>query len=152
MNFITKKHLSRRTFPARHRRDAGAAVSRVHAAGADAFRVAGAVPKTRLAFIFYPHGVTMDKWLPATEGTGFEFTPILKPLEPFRDYINVVSNTYAPTGLRRGCVCRRQSQPFVCGVPDRSEAGRSRGRFSARPWIRWPQKPSARTRRCRRLN
>ena len=27
----------------------------------------------------------MDKWTPATVGSGFEFTPILKPLEPFRD-------------------------------------------------------------------
>jgi hypothetical protein len=33
----------------------------------------------------------MDKWTPAAEGTGFEFTPILKPLEPFRDYLNVVT-------------------------------------------------------------
>ena len=33
----------------------------------------------------------MDKWTPAAEGAGFEFTPILKPLEPFRDRLNVVS-------------------------------------------------------------
>jgi hypothetical protein len=33
----------------------------------------------------------MDKWTPATEGAGFEFTPILKPLEPLRNYVNVVS-------------------------------------------------------------
>jgi len=33
----------------------------------------------------------MDKWTPATEGAGFEFTPILKPLEAHAKYINVVS-------------------------------------------------------------
>jgi hypothetical protein len=33
----------------------------------------------------------MDKWTPATVGSGFEFTPILKPLEPFRDRLNVIS-------------------------------------------------------------
>jgi hypothetical protein len=55
-----------------------------------------AVPKSRLGFIFFPHGVTMDKWTPASEGAGFEFTPILKPLEPFRNYLNIISNTYAP--------------------------------------------------------
>ena len=33
----------------------------------------------------------MDRWTPATEGAGFEFSPILKPLEPFRDQLNVVS-------------------------------------------------------------
>jgi hypothetical protein len=46
---------------------------------------------TRLAFIYVPHGAIMDKWTPRTEGTDFEFTPILKPLEPHRDYLNVVS-------------------------------------------------------------
>ena len=38
-----------------------------------------------------PHGAIMDKWTPATEGAGFEFSPILKPLEPFRDRLNIVS-------------------------------------------------------------
>src|SRR5689334_17436079 len=96
MNFVTKKHLSRRTFL----RGAGVTVAlpllESMLPAQTASNVAGAVTKSRLSFIFYPHGVTMDKWTPATEGTGFEFTPILKPLEPYRDYINIVSNTYAP--------------------------------------------------------
>ena len=45
----------------------------------------------RIGFVYVPHGAIMSKWTPATEGAGFEFTPILKPLEPFRDYVNVVS-------------------------------------------------------------
>jgi hypothetical protein len=66
MNFLTKKHLSRRTFL----RGAGGTIalplleSMIPAQG----RAAAAVPKTRLAFVFFPHGVTMDKWIPA--GTG----------------------------------------------------------------------------------
>jgi len=48
-------------------------------------------PKTRLACIYIPHGATMDHWTPATDGTGFEFSEILKPMEPFRNYVNVVS-------------------------------------------------------------
>jgi len=96
MNFITRKHLSRRTFL----RGTGVTLAlpllESMLPAQTPSRLAGAVPRTRLAFIFYPHGVTMDKWTPATEGTGFEFTPILKPLEPFRDYINVISNTHAP--------------------------------------------------------
>ena len=48
------------------------------------------------AFIFYPHGVTMDKWLPATEGAGFEFTPILKPLEP-----SATTSSRSATRMRR---------------------------------------------------
>jgi hypothetical protein len=45
----------------------------------------------RLGFIYVPHGAIMSQWTPATEGAGFEFTPILKPLEGFRDHLNVVS-------------------------------------------------------------
>ena len=33
----------------------------------------------------------MNSWTPATEGAGFEFSPILKPLEPFRDQLNVIT-------------------------------------------------------------
>ncbi|MCP5144527.1 MAG: DUF1552 domain-containing protein [Gammaproteobacteria bacterium] len=47
--------------------------------------------RTRLGFIYFPHGAVMDQWTPATTGRGFEFTPILKPLEPMRDQITVVS-------------------------------------------------------------
>jgi hypothetical protein len=53
-----------------------------------------AKPLPRLGFVYIPHGAIMDKWTPATVGAGFEFTPILKPLEPFRDYINVVSGLH----------------------------------------------------------
>ncbi|HEX4998509.1 MAG TPA: DUF1552 domain-containing protein [Terriglobia bacterium] len=93
MNFITKKHLSRRTFL----RGAGVTLGLPLLESMAPAQSAPAAPKTRLAFIFYPHGVTMDKWVPAAAGSGFEFTPILKSLEPHRDYINVISNTYAPT-------------------------------------------------------
>jgi hypothetical protein len=50
-----------------------------------------AAPTPRLGFIYVPHGAVMAQWTPATEGAGFEFTPILKPLEPFRERLNVVS-------------------------------------------------------------
>src|SRR5688572_25298429 len=89
--FITKKHLSRRTFL----KGAGVSValplldSMVPALTAQSQTAANVAP--RLAFVYVPHGAIMDKWTPKTEGAGFEYTPILKPLEPFRDYINVVS-------------------------------------------------------------
>jgi hypothetical protein len=92
MNFITKKHLSRRTFL----RGSGVTLALPFLESMLPAQTASALPKTRLSFIYFPHGVTMDKWVPATEGAGFEFTPILKPLEPFRDHINIISNTYAP--------------------------------------------------------
>src|SRR6185369_17476682 len=96
MNFITKKHLSRRTFL----RGTGVSLAlpflESMLPAQTPSRIAGAVPKTRLGFIFFPHGVTMDKYRPATEGAGFEFTPILKPLEPFKDSMIVVSNLDRP--------------------------------------------------------
>src|SRR5687768_17657496 len=89
--FITKKHLPRRTFL----RGMGVTLalplldSMVPARTLWAQTAAKASP--RLGFVYIPHGAIMDKWTPATEGAGFEFTPILKPLEPFRDRLNVVS-------------------------------------------------------------
>ena len=44
-----------------------------------------AAPPRRLGFVYIPHGVIMNQWTPATTGAGFEFTPILKPLEPYRE-------------------------------------------------------------------
>jgi hypothetical protein len=87
--FITKKHLSRRTFL----HSAGATLalpfleSMIPALTLHAATNSG----TRLAFVYVPHGAIMDKWTPKTEGRDFEFTPILKPLEPFRDDVNIVT-------------------------------------------------------------
>jgi len=90
--FITKKHLSRRTFL----QGAGATLalpfleSMIPALTAQAATNSG----TRLAFIYLPHGAIMDRWTPKTEGRDFEFTPILKPIEAFREYITVVSGLH----------------------------------------------------------
>src|ERR1700746_4108286 len=87
--FISKKHLSRRTFL----QGAGATLalpfleSMIPAMTARAATNSG----TRLAFIYVPHGAIMDRWTPKAEGADFEFSPILKPLEPLRQYVNVVT-------------------------------------------------------------
>ena len=89
--FVTKKHLPRRTFL----KGVGVSLalplldSMIPARTLLAQTAARPLP--RLGFVYVPHGAIMDKWTPATEGAGFEFTPILKPLEPFRDRLNVVS-------------------------------------------------------------
>ena len=51
-----------------------------------------AKPQLRAGFVYIPHGVIMKEWTPVAAGRDFEFTPILKPLEPFRDSVVVVSN------------------------------------------------------------
>ena len=94
--FIFRKHLSRRTFL----RGTGAAVALpfldAMAPAQTPVRRTAATPKPRFACFYVPHGATMDKWTPATTGTGFEFTEILKPLENFRDHVNIVSGLAHP--------------------------------------------------------
>ena len=45
----------------------------------------------RMAMLYVPNGIIMDQWTPAAAGKDFAFTRILKPLEPFRDDITIVS-------------------------------------------------------------
>src|SRR5215831_7629768 len=88
---ITRKHLSRRTFL----RGAGGLVglplldAMVPALGWA--RDAKPQPPTRLCFVYVPNGMVMASWTPATQGKDFECTPILKPLEPFREHTLVLS-------------------------------------------------------------
>ena len=89
---ITKMALSRRELL----RAAGAAIalpfldSMIPAFGGSRALAAGAV--RRLGVVYVPNGMMMPFFTPATEGAGFEFKPILKPLEPFKDSLVVVNN------------------------------------------------------------
>jgi Protein of unknown function (DUF1552) len=95
--FITKLSLPRRTFL----RGVGAALGlpllESMMPALTAMAKTAASPKPRLGFVYIPHGVIMDEWTPKSAGTGFELTPILKPLEPFRQAMTVVSNLTAPS-------------------------------------------------------
>jgi uncharacterized protein DUF1552 len=87
--FVTKKALHRRTFL----RGMGATMALpLLDAMVPAFATAASLKKTpRLGFIYIANGVIQDQWIPATTGRGFELPPILKPLEPLRNHINVLS-------------------------------------------------------------
>ena len=89
---VTRRSLPRRTFL----RGAGAALALpLLDAMVPALTMAAqtaARPVRRLGFVYIPHGVIMAQWTPAIAGADFEFTPILKPLESFRDSLVVVSN------------------------------------------------------------
>ena len=93
---ITKRHVPRRTVL----RGLGATLalplleSMVPALTAQS-RTAAA-PTRRFGAVFVPMGERPSHWTPATTGTGFEFSPILKPIEAFRDSIVVVSNVDRP--------------------------------------------------------
>ena len=94
--FVTKVSLPRRTFL----RGVGATLAlplldaMVPALTAQSRTAAR--PLRRLGFVYMPNGVArnfsgINYWTPLGEGSSFEFSPILKPLEPFRDRMVVVS-------------------------------------------------------------
>jgi hypothetical protein len=87
---VTHKHLPRRTFL----RGVGVAMGlplldAMAPALATAAR-AGAAPPTRLCFVYAPTGMIMDNWWPKGTGADFEYSRILKPLEPFRSDISLL--------------------------------------------------------------
>ena len=93
--FVTKKALSRRTML----RGMGATLAlplldaMVPALTA---RAQTAAPTRRFGAIFVPMGERPSHWNPPGSGVGFEFSPILQPIESFRDAITVVTNTDRP--------------------------------------------------------
>lgn len=93
--FITKKHLSRRTFL----EGAGVTLALPFLEGMLPAQMSltqtAANPKTRFAGIFFPHGMAPGYWVPKTEGSGFEFPFIMQPLEAFRDRVVLLSGLHA---------------------------------------------------------
>ena len=88
---ITKKALSRRTVL----RGLGAAVSLplldAMVPSLTALQLTPAQPRLRFGAVYVPNGVIPGQWFPTAEGSAFEFSPSLKPLERFRDHILVTS-------------------------------------------------------------
>jgi hypothetical protein len=119
MRFLTKRHLSRRAML----RGAGAALAlpllesmlpagRVHAAAAK--------PRMRFGCIYVPHGAVMAQWTPAQDGSDFVFPETLKPLEPFRERLTVVSDLRLPLAYGQdasaGANHTRSSAVFLTGA------------------------------------
>src|SRR5436309_2169556 len=94
--FITKTKLSRRTVL----RGMGATLSlplleAMVPALTPVVKTAGN-PTKRFGAIFVPLGERPGYWTPKTVGSNFEFSPILKPLEPFRNWMTVISELCDP--------------------------------------------------------
>jgi hypothetical protein len=116
--FLSKMSMPRRRFL----RGVGAAVSLplldAMVPAMTALAKTAARPTNRFGAIYVPHGAIMDRWTPATGGHGFEFPPTLKPLEPFRNSLVVISNlaragttvgdhAVAPSGWLSGALAKQ---------------------------------------------
>ena len=123
----TGRHLPRRTFL----RGMGAlialpALDAMTPAFAKGISGAAGERGLRLAFIYVPNGVTMADWTPDAGGTGFGFTRILKPLEPFRDDMLVLSGLAHRNGNALGDGPgdhARAAASYLTGVHPRKTAG-----------------------------
>ena len=100
--YLSKKHISRRTVL----KGVGATVAlpflEAMVPARTVLAKTAAAGRTRLAAIEMVHGaagstqfgIARNMWSPAAVGRGFDLTPSsLSPLEPFRDYLTIVSNT-----------------------------------------------------------
>ena len=120
MRIITGKRLSRRSLL----RGSGAAIALPFL---DAMwpALAGTVkPVRRLAVVYVPNGIIMNQWTPAETGSNFKFPRILKPLEPFRGDITVISgieNNAAEEAQGGGHA--KASGSFLSGAPPKYTAG-----------------------------
>jgi hypothetical protein len=124
--FITKMSLSRRAVL----RGMGATLALpfldAMAPAATALARSAAAPTMRLGAVFIPMGERPGFWTPKTTGAGFEISPILKPLEAFKDSLVVVSNCDRPNGgthavstatwLTGSSPKRTEAEDFLAGI------------------------------------
>jgi hypothetical protein len=115
--FITKMLLPRRTVL----RGIGAAVALplldAMVPALSAMAKTAAAPVRRLGVVYVPNGMAMQYWTPPSEGSGFEITPILQPLAPFRDQVLLLSGLKLPWDVAPHA---GGSTPFLTGVVGRT--------------------------------
>ena len=135
--FITKKHLSRRTFL---RGTLGAAVAlpmldaMVPALSAQS-RVAGTSAPLRFGAVYFPNGIYPDTWHPTEVGSDFAFQRVMAPLQRFREQLVTVSDLTAPWGES---VHLGASAAFLNGtgpVGAREAAGSAFGKIQSRKTV-----------------
>jgi hypothetical protein len=100
--FITKKALPRRTFLRGMGVTLALPLLDAMVPAATALAQTAARPVRRFGAVYLPHGLLQSQWLPAATGADFEFTPILKPLEPFRKHLTVLSGLSAGPTVQNG--------------------------------------------------
>jgi hypothetical protein len=72
-----------------------------------------AQPVHRFQTFYVPNGMAMEYWTPKGEGAGFELSPILEPLAPYRDQMLVLSGIKASWNY----IHAGASGSFLTGTP-----------------------------------
>src|SRR6184192_3300400 len=98
---ITKKCLPRRTFLRGMGAAMGLPLLDAMVPALSMARLNAASPVRRFGCVYIGNGAELGRWTPATEGAGFAFTPTLKPLEPLRDQLLVLTGQLIPQWLER---------------------------------------------------
>ena len=94
---ITKKHLPRRTF-LRSAMGAMVAMPFLDAMVPALSAAASSIRPIRFGAVYVPNGIYPQQWHPEHTGSGFEFKPIMQPLEPYRSHLVTLSGMKAPDG------------------------------------------------------
>jgi hypothetical protein len=80
----------------------------------------------RLSFVYVPNGIIMEDWTPRGEGKEYEITRILKPLEPFKNDLFVLTNLTDHNGNALGDGPgdhARAGASYLTGVHPKKTAG-----------------------------
>jgi hypothetical protein len=132
--YLTKKHLSRRAVL----RGAGASIGlpllSAMLPAATALAQTAAAPTMRVGFFYIPHGAVMhntahgaemDRWHPkGGSGAAMELNQIMKPLEPYKSYLNSFGNLL--NAASKGSVHTLNPATWLSGVrPPESAPGAS---------------------------
>jgi len=120
--FLTKKYLSRRHLL----RAAGTSIALpfldAMVPAATALAQTAAAPKPRMGFFYLPHGAIMRDWTPEAVGSNFELQPILKPFEPFKDKLTIVSGLGNKPAVSSAVHAITPGTWLSCAPPRRSHA------------------------------
>lgn len=122
MNFITGKHVSRRAML----RGVGAAIGLpfLDAMAPALAAGAGNTKARRVAVVYVPNGIIMKDWTPKGTGKDFEFTRILKSLEPFREDVTLISGlSNLASEKAKGGAHAKASGSFLSGAIPKYTAG-----------------------------
>jgi hypothetical protein len=102
MTYITKKHLSRRTLLRGLGTTLALPLLDSMVPALNAAKTLPANAPVRLGFVYVPNGIIPAAWTPKAEGTAFEFMRTMKPIEPFRDQLTVLSGLAQINGRALG--------------------------------------------------